>query len=72
MGMFVGSIATLSIQCWRRRRELRYMSKVSKNAPATDRKTSSLRAARLVKVERECQRSAAVIAPPMQGVCTEG
>jgi hypothetical protein len=26
----------------------------------------------LVKVERECQRNAAVIAPPMQGVCTEG
>lgn len=28
IGMFLGSSATLLIQCWRRRRELRYMSKV--------------------------------------------
>lgn len=38
IGMFVGSIATLSVQCWRRRREMRYMGKVSSKDPGTHRK----------------------------------
>jgi len=38
IGIFIGSASTMLIQCWRRRRELRYMDKVGCQSPypATD------------------------------------